>query len=66
MFIFVSLTTGNYSRGGFCTHYSVACKIVKNGGKASEIRQVLLCSPGIKHKTEFSMLKLQPGGRQEG
>ena len=38
---------------------------MKNPGNASKVPQVLLCSPGIKYSTEFSMLKLQPGGRQE-
>lgn len=62
MLIFVPLTSGNYSHGHFCTHRFVSCKIVKNPGKTREVLQVLLCSPGIKHKTEFSMLRLQAGG----
>lgn len=64
-FVFVPLTCGGYSHGGFSVSYFVSCKTTK----ASEILQVSLCSRQSNTKQNFQCQGCsgrEKGGSREG
>lgn len=61
--LFVPLTSRDYSHGDFPRTPLYLVKLQRAWGKPVRYLRCH-CFPGMKHKTEFSMQQLQPGGRR--